>query len=265
MQFDERSKPEPPTSGFDAPGDSSAGDSDGSFATADEVRRLARRVTRIEAQQSALPKPANTSTQPGGRTPAAIASTDPDLSRLASRIASLEQAQANAQEKAKGLADPDAIPSTLAVLLASRGVITKPGDIEALQANMTTFGMVVADESATDWDRIEAYRGMLTFGFDSPDACVAAMPHLVDLLLTSRDAKARHSAAVMLQVYKNPSIAGKLMAAFEREDNATARAEIIGAMLQLAGDPGIRQTLRAAQKRKLNTALQKRIRSALDK
>ena len=179
------------------------------------------------------------------------------------RVANLEAQQTQAREVAKGLVAPDAITSTLAVLLASRGVVTKVGDIEALQANMATFGQIVADPAAGDWDRIEAYRGMLTFGFESPDQCVAAMPHLASFLMRSDDEKARRSAAGMLQTYKNPSIAATLMAAYQREQVASVRAAIVGSMLQLRDDPGIRQTLESAIAREDDQELVKRIRRAL--
>lgn len=143
--------------------------------------------------------------------------------------------------------------------------MTKVGDVEALQSNMATFGEIVADATARDWDRIEAYRGMLTFGFAAPEECVAAMPGLASLLMSSSDEQARQSAAGMLTSYKNPSIAATLMAAYQREQVATVRLAIVSSMLPLCDDPGIRQTLQRAISRERDQELAKRIRRALDK
>lgn len=230
-------------------------------ASRDNWSDLADRIARLEDHNTGAKAEFSQRTNAAQPVDGVVAK----LAALEVRVANLESQQEKERATAAGLVAPDAITSTLAVLLAARGVVTKVGDVEALQANIATLGQIVADGTAKDWDRIEAYRGMLTFGFESPEVCKAAMPHLASLLLTSADEKARKSAAGMLQTAKNPRIAGTLMAAYERETSAAVRASILQTLRNYRDDPSVRQTLQSALKRERDPTVIKLIRTALSK
>jgi len=234
-------------------------------ALVDRIDRLERAVAAVAGAAQTPPPATDAAPTALARAPAAVAdaATSRQLAELSTRLANLEAAQRKSNEAAKALAQPDSIPAALAVLLAARGVVTKVGDIEAIQQNLPVLAAIAADGTASDWDRIEAYRGMLMFGFGDPQACIEAMPGMAQLLTTSSDAKARRSAAAMLRNYRNPAIADTLIVALQREQDPETRGEIVESMLQLVEDPGVRQAMQEALRTETSARIRKLIESAL--
>jgi hypothetical protein len=185
------------------------------------------------------------------------------LREIELRLANLEAANAKAAAVTKALAAPSSIPAALAVLLASRGVVTKVGDIEAIQRNLNVLAALAADSSRSDWERIEAYRGMLMFGYDEPQKCIDAMPDIAAILLSSSDAKARSSAAAMLSTYENPLIMGTVLTAFETERDVATRGAILQALRPFLSDPAVQRALANAAAKEPNKELRARIRKAI--
>ncbi|MFN3242830.1 MAG: HEAT repeat domain-containing protein [Planctomycetota bacterium] len=245
-------------------------DTDPELATA--VRDLQARVTRLEGQPaatSARPQPDDRPSEPTtASTPIERSAVDvalrQQLAELTTRLHNLEQAAARDTQQRRSLAEPDSIPAALAVLLASRGVVTKVGDIEAIQQNLGVLAAIAADPTCGDWDRIEAFRGMLTFGFDEPETCAAAAPGLASLLLTSTDAKARRSAAAMLLNYADPAISNTVLTAFSREPDAAVRSALLPVLLKLRDDPSVLQLLQQAAANDPDPGLRTRIAKALE-
>lgn len=239
-----------------------------------ELEELTARIARLERAPApaAGPSPAAAAPReadPNGTRPqsprrdAVDVATQQRIAELTTRIHNLEAAQQREDDRKQSLAAPDSIPAALAVLLASRGVVTKVGDIEAIQQNLDVLASIAGDASCGEWDRIEAFRGMLMFGFAEPEKCAAAMPGVAGILLTSKDSKARRSAAAMLGNYDNPAITNTVLAAFGREPDREVRAALLPVLLKLRSDPTVLQLLRQAAKNDPDEDLRARIAKAL--
>ncbi|MFK7741828.1 MAG: hypothetical protein AB8H80_16040 [Planctomycetota bacterium] len=225
------------------------------------VEDLRQRLSQLEAVVGRTPS----------GSPRAAAANNADtvalLRDIEIRLAALEQSNGRRTGSKLGLADIDNIRSALAVLLSSRGVRIKATDVQALQSEQSqrTLGAVAQDRSYSDWERIEAYRGMMMFGFEHPKAGLDAMGGMTDVLLTSRDAKARASAAGMLSYNANASTAPALLAALQAEQDPATQAALATTMFKLKDDTGIRAALQQLQARTKSTELKRKISRALER
>lgn len=243
--------------------------------TRGDLEDLESRLASLESrpQQSTTRPPAGSSTPAPTSTRRPVESSvsgtnDAQFSRMIEelniRVANLEKASERAADQKRSLAQPDSIPAALAVLLASRGIVTKVGDIEAIQANLDELAALSADTTRDDWDRIEAYRGMLMFGYDHPDKCEAAEPGIAAILLSSRDPKARRSAAAMLSSSSNPLVTNTMLAAFSQDADSEVRAALANVLLNRRADPIVLNALRRAAKTEPDDALRARLIKALE-
>ena len=225
-------------------------------------RRLAR-MSPGESLRSHASTAEESSTKPAAAPDRRLA-TSFDSNRiddLEARVSRLELAAEAVRREQDRFVDPDGIPARLAVLLASRGVMTKIGDIEAIIENATTLADLVRDPLRSDWDRLEAYRGLLMFPGDQQAR--ETRRSLIELASASPDPKARRTAMGLLTNHMAPELAPALEALFYRESDTAVKKAIVQHLLRVGDDPVARRALQDLEPGLSDDTLRESVRAAL--
>lgn len=223
------------------------------------LQRLEDRLRALEQRPEGVARREAPSPQPELSAPVVEGWSASQRRAFEERLARLELRASAADGVARELADPQAIPARLAVLLASRGVVTEIGDIEAIRQNAGVLVTLVGDGRAQDWDRLEAYRGLLMFQTD--EEARAARGGLLDLLDSSLEVEVevRKRCLALVSNFMDADLAPRLESSFFRESDSEVRGAIVSRLAQCVEDARARQALESIAQRCEDEALVLRI------